>query len=77
LVGFSRLDLLWCGCCVSAAAFGKVGMWQGALSLFYEMHERGVRIDSQTYTTILKALKTGKRWETIETFWGEEHACAT
>lgn len=45
-------------------------MWQGAMTLFYEMHERGIRIDTQTYTAVARALKEGRQWQTAIRFLG-------
>jgi pentatricopeptide repeat protein len=50
------------------AAVGKQGRWEGALSLYYEMHERGVAADAQVFTSLLKALKTGGKTESAFAF---------
>jgi pentatricopeptide repeat protein len=55
---------------VRAAALGKVGMWEAALSLFYEMQEKGVIMKHRSYTTLLKALKTAGRLDDAEAFFG-------
>lgn len=50
------------------AAVGKQGRWEGALSLYYEMHERGVAADAQVFTSLLKALKTGGKADSAFSF---------
>jgi hypothetical protein len=47
-----------------------VGLWEGALSLFYEMHERALPIDTHTYTAVAKALKDGRQWASAHKFLG-------
>lgn len=53
-----------------SASLGRVGLWEGALSLFYEMHERALPIDTHTYTAVAKALKDGRQWASAHKFLG-------
>ena len=55
---------------MKTAAAGKAGLWEGCLSLFYELHERGLPPDPGAYTALLKALRTAGRLDALRSFLG-------